>query len=178
LRLLTDLKMHGIYVEQMQEETTLLVETYRFNKVEWDNAPYEGRFRVVDFDYDVVEKEITYPKGTTFIDMNQPTARVAAHILEPLAPDSYLRWGFFNSIFEQKEYGESYVMEKMAREMLKKDPNLKKEYEQLKKEDESFAKSPRAQLNWFYQHTPFWDDRINLYPVGRVIKESEVGKLL
>jgi hypothetical protein len=29
--------------------------------------------------------------------------------------------GFFNSVFEQKEYAESYVMEKLAREMMEKD---------------------------------------------------------
>jgi hypothetical protein len=172
------LELHGVFVDRLLEETTLTVETYKFNKVEWAKAPYEGRFRVVDFDYDVVEKEITYPKGTAIVDLNQPTAKIAAHILEPLAPDSYLRWGFFNTVFEQKEYGESYVMEKMARDMIKKDPDLKKEYEQKKKDDESFAKSPRAQLNWFYQHTPYWDERVNVYPVTRVVKESEVQKLL
>ncbi len=46
-------------------------------------------------------------------------------LLEPDAPDSLLFWGFFNSIFEQKEYGEGYMLEKLARDMLAKDEKLK-----------------------------------------------------
>src|SRR5438876_3290903 len=33
------------------------------------------------------------------------------------APDSLLAWGFFNAIFERKEYAEPYVMESLARDM-------------------------------------------------------------
>ena len=36
--------------------------------------------------------------------MNQRASRVAAHILEPKGPDSYVHWGFFDTIMEQKEY--------------------------------------------------------------------------
>jgi hypothetical protein len=39
--------------------------------------------------------------------MNQPTARVIAYLLEPKAEGSLVEWGFFNAIFEQKEYAES-----------------------------------------------------------------------
>ena len=43
---------------------------------------------------------------------------MAAHLLEPQGPDSFVAWGFFDAIFEQKEYGEDYVVEKLARDML------------------------------------------------------------
>ena len=36
---------------------------------------------------------------------------------------------FYKTIFEQKEYGEAYVLEKLAREMMAKDPKLKAEFE-------------------------------------------------
>ncbi len=34
-------------------------------------------------------------------------------------------------------------------------------------QDSVFSASPVARLDWFYQRSPFWDDRLNLYPVGR-----------
>jgi hypothetical protein len=46
------------------------------------------------------------------------------NLLEPAAPDSLARWGFFNAIFEEKEYAEHYVLESLAREMLANDPAL------------------------------------------------------
>ena len=54
------------------------------------------------------------------VPLAQEAANVAIHLLEPDSPDSLIYWGFFNSIFEQKEYGESYMIEKIAPEMLAK----------------------------------------------------------
>ena len=51
------------------------------------------------------------------------------HLLEAEAPDSLLRWGFFNAIFEQKEAADARVLEQLAREMLSKDAALKAEFE-------------------------------------------------
>jgi hypothetical protein len=93
---------------------------------------------------------------------------VAIHFLEPQAPDSAMVWGFFNAIFEQKEYGEAYVLETMAREMLAKDPKLKEEFEQRVAADKAFASSPTARLNFFYERSPWKDQRQGLYPVGRL----------
>jgi hypothetical protein len=124
-----------------------------------------------------IEEERTYPAGSVVVDMNQVNARVAAHVLEPRAPDSFVLWGFFNTIFEQKEYAESYVMEKMAREMLAKDDAIRLEFEEKKKVDPEFAKSPRAILNWFFQRTPYWDTRKDVYPVGRIFDRRKVDGL-
>jgi hypothetical protein len=84
--------------------------------------------------------------------MNQRTARVIAHILEPKAPDSYLYWGFFDAIFEQKEYAESYVMESLARKMLAEDPELKKEFEQMKTNNPDFIISGQFSSGFTVKH--------------------------
>ncbi len=91
----------------------------------------------------------------------------------PDSPDSFVYWGFFNAAFEQKEYGEGYVLEKLAREMLSKDENLRKEFgEKLK--DEKFAKSPQARLNFFYERSPYFArQRVGVYPVGRILKKPD-----
>ncbi len=52
--------------------------------------------------------------------------------------------------------------------MLAKDENLRKEFEE-KLKDENFAKNPRARLTFFYERSPYFDKRIGLYPVGRIV---------
>ncbi len=84
-------------------------------------------------------------------------------------------WGFFSAIFEQKEYGEGYVTEKLAREMLAKNPELKKEFDE-KSKDEKFAKSAFARLSFVFEHSPYFDQRIGLFPVGRIIEKFEIEK--
>ena len=93
---------------------------------------------------------------------------MALNLLEPDAPDSFVAWGFFNPIFEQKEYGEDYVLEKLAREMLAHDEKLRREFEQRVANDPKFAASAQERLHFFHERSPYWDRQLNLYPVGRI----------
>ena len=78
-------------------------------------------------------------------------------------------WGFFDSIFELKEFGSGYALEKLAREMLAKDPKLKEEFDK-KLLDPNFARNPRARLQFFYERTPYFlNQKLGIYPVGRII---------
>jgi hypothetical protein len=118
---------------------------------------------------ETVRETRIYPAGSVVVALAQPAGNVAMHLLEPDGPDSFVAWGFFNAIFEQKEYGEDYVLEKLAREMMAKDEKLKREFEQKVATDPKFASSPGARLNFFYERSPYWDKQMNLYPVGRVL---------
>ena len=111
---------------------------------------------------------LSFPAGSVIVPLDQRAGRVAVHLLEPQAPDSLLAWGFFNAIFERKEYAEPYVMESLARDMLAKDPKLREEFERRLAQDKAFAASPEARLEFFYRHSPWWDPRLGLYPVGRL----------
>ncbi len=52
--------------------------------------------------------------------------------------------------------------------MLAKDAALRKEFEERLK-DEKFAKNPFARLSFFYERSPYFaNQRIGLYPVGRI----------
>ncbi|MBE9481874.1 MAG: peptidase M14 [Bacteroidetes bacterium] len=170
------LELHGIKYSQLDEPVVIPVKTYKFKNVSWRQLPYEGR-HPVSFDYDEIIEEREFSAGSVVIDMNQRTARVIAHILEPKAPDSYLYWGFFDAIFEQKEYAESYVMESLARKMLAEDPELKKEFEQKKTNNPDFANNFWAILNWFYSKTPYWDQKKNVYPVGKIYDREVIKRL-
>ena len=120
------------------------------------------------FDVERTVETRVFPAGSVVVPLAQPAARVILNLLEPQATDSLVHWGFFNAIFEEKEYAEHYVLESLAREMLANDPDLKQEFEQLLALDPEFAASPAARLRFFYKRSPYWDPQMNLYPVGRV----------
>lgn len=172
------LALHGIEVEYLEEDAALWVEQYRFKDPSWSRNPYEGRHPMGNIEYEASRDTVVFVKGSAVVDMNQRTARVIASILEPSAPDSYVYWGFFDPIFEQKEYSETYVMEGIAREMLEADPELKAEFEKKKEEDPEFSKNQWGMLNWFYARTPYWDNNLNLYPVGKIIERHDVEALM
>ena len=88
-------------------------------------------------------------------------------LLEPASPDSFFQWGFFLEVMQRTEYVEAYIMEPTAQAMLEADPDLEAEFRGKLLEDPEFAASPRDRLQWFYERTPYFDDRWNLYPVGR-----------
>ena len=65
------------------------------------------------------------------------------------------------------EYIEGYVIAPLAERMLAADPKLKAAFEAKLKADPKFAADPQARLGWFYERTPYYDERFLLYPVGR-----------
>jgi hypothetical protein len=162
------LDAHGIRFERTTKPLTLEVESYRLLEPKWATAPFENRLPASFKTVPLTERR-TFPANSILIPLNQTAANVAIHLLEPNSGDSLANWGFFNAIFERKEYFSDFVMEKIAAEMLAKDAALRKEFEE-KLKDEVFAKSPRARLNFFYERSPYSDKRIGVYPVGRVTK--------
>lgn len=162
------LKLHGVKYEELKTPKKMHVTKYKFEKVKLNASSYEGRQNVQSFELKEIKSEQEIPAGTYRVSMNQRTARVIANALEPKGPDSYLQWGFMNQIFEQKEYFEFYVMEKIAAEMLAEDPQLKKEFEEKLQTDEKFRKSSYQRLNFFYQRSPYFDKSLNVYPIMRV----------
>src|SRR4051794_35237399 len=147
---------------------TVDVESYKLTEPKWSAASFENRVTLTCKQTPVKERR-TYLAGSAVVPMDQEAANVAIHLLEPAGPDSFVYWGFFNSIFEQKEYGESYILEKLAAEMLAKDPKLQDEFNR-RLLDPAFARSPQARLRFFYEHSPYYQaQKVGIYPVGRII---------
>ncbi len=166
------LKAHGLNYNEIASAKTLEVESYRFNEVSWPAGPFEGRF-MPRFKTESTRERRTFPAGSVIVPLAQKLAKVAINLLEPQAPDSLVAWGFFNAIFEQKEYGAHYVLETLAREMMEKDSKLAEEFQQKVAADPTFAASPAARLEFFYRRSPYWDQQMNLYPVGRLTSSQE-----
>ena len=166
---------HGLAFFTLRERVTLPVSTVRFRDVQWAEAPYEGHHPLT-YGWDEIEEERTLEPGTVIVDLAQPAARVAAHLFEPGGPDALVRWGFFDASFEQKEYIESYVIERIAREMLAADPALAREFEMARRNQE-FAANPERIRQWFFRRTPYFDARPGVYPVARILDRATVERL-
>lgn len=171
-------KLHGIHFFELTDTLTIPVQCDRFTDVDWKRNSYEGRHQLSRFAYEVEEKQITYQPGSIVVPAGQALARVTAHLLEPDGDGSLLEWGFFDVVFEQKEYAESYVMEPLARQMLDSIPGLREQFEQKLAEEPGFAKSSWAQLNWFYRQTPWWDQKFMIYPVARITTKEVYKEVL
>lgn len=161
------LEAHGLKTQRLVAAVSLEVESYRFTEIKFAPAPFEGRV-VPRYKATLVRERRSFPANSVIIPLAQPAAHVAVHLLEPASPDSFVAWGFFNAVFEQKEYGESYVLEELARQMMAKDPALRHEFEQRLASDPKFAANPRERLEFFYARSPYHDPQLNLYPVGRL----------
>jgi len=181
---------HGLTLRRTSKPWSGEVETYRCETVSWSARPFEGRNVVALTDKTPldtsgsfvpaaeagapsgrcrpVRERLDFPARSVVVPMDQRAAKVALHFLEPEAPDSAVAWGFFNAIFEQKESGEPYVLEGLAREMMAKDPALQAEFEAKVQDDPAFARSPAARLDFFFRRSPFWDPQQGRYPVGRL----------
>jgi zinc carboxypeptidase len=174
------LQAHGLRILKTSRAWEGEVETYRCEGPVWNERPFEGRQVLFNPGEggtaraaspgrcELTRERLSFPAGSAVVPLDQRAALVAVHLLEPQAPDSLLAWGFFNAIFERKEYAEPYVLEPLARDMLAKDPNLKEEFERRLDDDEDFEKNPGARLEFFFRRSPWWDTRLGLYPVGRL----------
>ncbi len=164
------IKTHGIEFSEITNSSEFQTEQYEFENVTFRETPYEGR-QIPTFDYSVKQKTVTINTGYYFVPTNQRRLAVIVQLLEPKSPDSFLSWGFFNAIFERKEYFEDYSMEPIAKKMLEENEELKKEFYAKLESDEEFKNNPRERLNFFYKRSPYYDKKHNKYPVLRVIKE-------
>jgi len=160
------LAIHGIAMEKITEPKTVEVTMYRLQNPKIANEPFEGHFLVSTGLAPEKHTETYYP-GAVRISTDQDLGDLLIYLLEPQSPDSFLAWGFFAEIFSRTEYIEEYAIEPLARQMLSKDIKLAAEFELKKKQDPDFINDKAAVYKWFYERSPYYDNRYLLYPVGR-----------
>ncbi len=170
------LELHGVRLFRLPAPETLDIESYRFEEAAFSDTPYEGR-QMARYKAVPLRERRDFPAGTVVVPMAQPRARLAVHLLEPEAADSLAAWGYFNAVFERKEYFEAHVMEPIAAEMLAADPALRKEFEGRLAADEEFARNPRQRLQFFYQRSPYWDAAYCVYAVARLADDAVLRRL-
>jgi hypothetical protein len=163
------LKLHGLRMEMLSAGRAMEVEMYRLVNPRAQPAqgvhPFEGR-HTMTADVKPETRRETFPAGSVRVPANQPLGDLAMALLEPEGNDSLFAWGFFLEVLQRTEYIEGYVLAPMAGRMLANDPKLKAEFEAQLRADPKFAADSPARRRWFYERSPYYDDRYLLYPVG------------
>lgn len=162
------LKINQVQMRTFHKDTSIRVEIYHIEDYKSGTRPFEGHHINTEVKTRSSFKTMTFRKGDFYIPMNQVANRFLFEVLEPRAADSYFAWNFFDSILGQKEGYSAYAFEDIAAGYLKNHPEVKSELEQRKSIDSVFAKSGRAQLNFVYEHSPWFEPAFLRYPVYRV----------
>jgi len=161
------LRAHGLRAARLTKPVELEVETMRASQPKLAPSPYQGLVRVTPEIARAMERR-SLPAGTLWIPADQPDFEVAVQLLEPEASDSLLSWGLLSSVFEQKEYIDLRVLERLATEKMK-DPKVAAEWREALK-DPAFAADGGARYQWWYRRTPYWDETVGLLPYFRAMK--------
>ena len=167
------LDAHSIRYQRLDHAATIHAEGYQLADPTWASQSFESHLMLRHFTLHTDSADVTLPAGSIIVPMDQREANVAINLLEPQAPDSLLHWGFLNAIFETKEYGEPRVLEKLARDMLAKDPALKAKFEKKLHDDPAFAADTEARLEFFFERSPWYAvQHVGDYPVLRLDAEQ------
>lgn len=164
------LKINKVQMSQLKKDTSLIVEVYKIEDYKTAARQYEMHHPNSDVKISTSIQQINFNKGDWYILMNQPANRFIIETLEPQAEDSYFSWNYFDAVLGQKEGYSAYVFEDIAADYLKNNAALKTKLEQRRAADTVFAKDGRAQLNYVYQQSPWYEPAHMRYPVYRLLK--------
>ncbi|SFS51198.1 M14 family zinc carboxypeptidase [Sphingobacterium wenxiniae] len=162
------LKINGVKLQPLSRDTTITVELYYITDYKTMNKPYEGHYLHHDVQVRTVQKNMQFFAGDLWVEMNQERNRYIVETLEPQAIDSFFNWNFFDAILSQKEYFSAYIFEEEAVRLLEENPEWKVELESERVHNSKFAQDGRAQLDWIYRKSPYYEVGHLLYPIARV----------
>jgi len=162
------LKLNRVEMIQFKKDTSIEVEVYKIDDYKTLPRQYEMHHINSDVKISSSIQKVKFHKGDWFIPMNQVANRFLIETLEPNTEDSYFAWNFFDAILGQKEGYSAYAFEDIAADYVKNNSEIRKKLEERKRSDSVFAKDSRAQLNFIYQNSRWYEPAHNRYPVYRV----------
>jgi len=161
--------LHGIRYRRFAKPWTDSVEVQHV--LEWSNdRAFEGHYPLQIKRLALEHRLRSYRAGDLWVPLDQPGARVAVELFEAQAPDGLMAWNYFDTVLQKVEYAESYVMEPIARQMMTRDPALAKEFHDRVAADSTFARDPRARLDFFFRRSSWADPQQDLHPVARALR--------
>ena len=163
------LTRNNIKIQPISKDSLMNVEVYKVADFKTVKNPYEGHYLHYDTKVNKENKNVKFRKGDYLVSTKQEGVKYLLETLEPEATDSFFNWNFFDAILGQKEYFSDYVFEDTAAELLKKNPQLKSEFEKKKAADKKFAEDGNAQLDWVYKNSEYYEGSVGLYPIYRIL---------
>jgi hypothetical protein len=162
------LQLNGVRMNRLRQDTILEADFYYITDFKTTPSPYEGHYLHSQVQTETKRIKRSFYKGDFLIEVGQPAIRYILETLEPEAPDSFFAWNFFDGILMQKEYFSSYVFEETAEELLRNKPDLQRALDEAKSNNPKLKDEARAQLDFVYKQSPYYESTHRLYPVGRI----------
>jgi hypothetical protein len=152
------------------------------DSISFESRTFQGRLRT-NISGEWVSSFANLPQGSLYVPIRQPRALLAAHLLEPVSPDSLSRWGLFNTAYEitdhisnhrqlqiaQWMYGQDRrIRERYGETLHRKLSALRKEYQTRMDRDDRFHEDPDQRMDFWIREIPYHDPTFNKYPVMRI----------
>lgn len=177
-KILDRLASNKIEFYELESDTTLQVETYKIASYKTYSNPYEGHYPHYATEVSSQLKTIQFSEGDYIVKTDQRGLRYLMETLEPIAPDSFFNWNFFDTILQQKEHFSPYVFEDLAYEILMENQALRDTFLLKKEQNPDFKNNWYAQLQWVYEHSKYYEEAHLSYPVYRILRGSEAEKVI
>lgn len=159
------LRLHGVRFEVLEVPRTLTFDRVRLRDPAVQRAQ-DGRLPLkASFEHASVSE--TLPAGTVRVPSDQPLGLLAAALLEPEAPDSFLAWGFFPEMLSPAPGAEDFVRAPLAEALLAQDASVRSAFEAKLLAEPAFAADAAARLAWLTERLPDRSPYYLTYPIRR-----------
>lgn len=145
------LRWNGVAMETVEIERAIEVEAYRVASYRTGATPFEGRHLHEALSLTTERFTCAARPGDVIVSLDQDRARYVVETLEPLAHDSFFRWGFFDSVLNRKERFSDYVFEDVAEELLETEPGLRERFDAWKAANPALLADKEAVLGFIYE---------------------------
>ncbi|MEA3460701.1 MAG: hypothetical protein U9R49_02400, partial [Bacteroidota bacterium] len=162
------LQLNGVEMKELLIDSLVEADVYYIENYKTVERPYNGHYRHHDVETRMVSEKVQLLAGDWIIPARQHAIEYLVQTLEPRGYDSFFSWNFFDEVLFRNEYFSPYIFEETAEELLKNNPQLKKEFKDKKKEDPKFAENAYQQLRFIYERSPWSESTYMRYPVYRL----------
>lgn len=146
------LRWNGVELRRIEEASTFEVEAWRVRHFQKRPLPFEGRHLHEELELEMERFSYEAKVGDWIASLDQDRARYLVETLEPLAQDSFFRWGFFDSVLDRKERYSAYVFEDLAARLLEEEPALRARFDAWKASNPEQLSSQEAVLDFIYEN--------------------------
>ena len=168
-KLISIFQNNGVLMQELSKDTVIKVEVYYITDYKSTDHPYESHYMHHSVSVKKDTQMIRLYAGEVMVKVNQPANKFIVETLEPQSSDGFFAWNYFDGVLAQKEYFSDYVWEDKAFQLLQSDAQLKNLFEQEKKNNPDFIKTPAMQLDFIFKHSQYFENACNRYPVVRVV---------
>ncbi len=179
------LQKHGVTYQVMpQNLKNIAVQVLHVKpeNISFESRTFQGRLRTNLYG-EWLESREDLLQGSIYVPIRQPHALLAAHLLEPVSPDSLSRWGLFNTVYEITDHISNHRQLQIAQWMYREDrrirerygetlhqklPELRKEYQTRMDRDDRFKEDPEQRMDFWIREIPYHDPSYNHYPILRI----------